>query len=87
MATKKMLSPERSVAAGARLHGNRLVPFWIGWVLLVTYTLGFFSGAFRFTSHNYRRSVRATHASQVNRWRARYCSCMGLVSLSLTMLC
>ena len=45
MATKTMLSTNQSVEAGTRLHGNRLVLFWIGWVLLVAYTLGVFFGS------------------------------------------
>src|SRR5215469_8912921 len=39
---------EQRSATGTRLHGRRLVLFWIGWVLLVAYTLGVFFGSLPF---------------------------------------
>jgi hypothetical protein len=48
MATEKTSTPDQSIEAGTRLQGNRLVLFWIGWVLLVAYTLGVFFGSLPF---------------------------------------
>jgi hypothetical protein len=48
MATKTTLSPGQHAEAGTRLHGKLLVLFWIGWVLLVAYTLGVFFGSLPF---------------------------------------
>jgi hypothetical protein len=48
MATKTTLSPGQHSETGTRLYGRRLVLFWIGWVLLVAYTLGVFFGSLPF---------------------------------------
>ena len=48
MATEKKSTPDQSIEAGTRLQGNRLVLFWIGWFLLVAYTLGVFFGSLPF---------------------------------------
>jgi hypothetical protein len=48
MATETTLSPDQHIEAGTRLFGRRLVLFWIGWVLLVAYTLGVFFGSLPF---------------------------------------
>ena len=45
MATGTTLSPDQHGQAGTLLHGRRLVLFWIGWVLLIAYTLGIFFGS------------------------------------------
>jgi len=42
------VSFEQRSATETRLHGRRLVLFWIGWVLLVAYTLGVFFGSLPF---------------------------------------
>jgi hypothetical protein len=42
------VSREQRSATETRLHGRRLVLFWIGWVLLVAYTLGVFFGSLPF---------------------------------------
>src|SRR6516225_3930858 len=43
-----MLSLDQSIEAGTRLHGKRLVLFWIGLVFLFAYTLGVFFGSLPF---------------------------------------
>jgi hypothetical protein len=43
-----MLSLDQSIEVGNRLHSKQLVLFWIGWVLLVAYTLGVFFGSLPF---------------------------------------
>jgi hypothetical protein len=48
LTTRTILSTNQSIEAGTRLHGKRLVLFWIGWVLLVAYTLGVFFGSLPF---------------------------------------
>ena len=48
MATETMLSPDQSTEVGTHLHGKRLVLFWIGWVILIAYTLGVFFGSLPF---------------------------------------
>ncbi len=48
MATETTLSSDQHGEAGTRLFGRRLVLFWIGWVLLVAYTLGVFFGSLPF---------------------------------------
>jgi len=42
------VSDEQRSDTETRLHGRRLVLFWIGWVLLVVYTLGVFFGSLPF---------------------------------------
>jgi hypothetical protein len=42
------VSYEQRSDTKTRLHGRRLVLFWIGWVLLVAYTLGVFFGSLPF---------------------------------------
>ena len=42
-----MFFPHQSTQVGTRLHGKRLVLFWIGWVFLVVYTLAAFSQTMR----------------------------------------
>jgi hypothetical protein len=48
MATEATLSTDQHGQAGTRLHGRLLVLFWIGWVLLVAFTLGVFFGSLPF---------------------------------------
>lgn len=43
-----MLSLVQSIEVGTRLHGKRLVLFWIGWIFLVAFTLGVFFGSLPF---------------------------------------
>lgn len=48
MSTETTLSLDQQSEAGTRLHGRRLALFWIGWLLLVAYTLGVFFGSLPF---------------------------------------
>src|SRR4249919_1862135 len=48
MTMEKTLSSGQQSETGTCLYGRRLVLFWIGWVLLVVYTLGVFFGSLPF---------------------------------------
>src|SRR5574340_822151 len=48
VATKTKQPHNQSIETETSLHGKRLVLFWIGWALLVVYTLGVFFGSLPF---------------------------------------